>query len=45
MFTIEQAFVCKFTRNELVELKNVGELKKFLAGKVTPGHRTKSSRS
>jgi acyl carrier protein len=33
MFGIEQAFGVRFKGNELAEMKNIGELKRFLAGK------------
>jgi len=36
MFSIEQAFGVRFNGNELAELKNIGELKTYLASK---GHR------
>ena len=32
MFGIEQAFGVRFKGNELAEMKNIGELKGFLAG-------------
>lgn len=35
MFGIEQAFGVRFKGNELADMKNIGELKQFLAGKVT----------
>ena len=33
MFSIEQAFGVQFNGNELAEMKNIGELKHFLASK------------
>lgn len=33
MFSIEQAFGVRFNGNELAEMKNIGELKQFLAKK------------
>lgn len=33
MFSIEQAFGVQFNGNELAEMKNIGELKYFLASK------------
>ena len=36
MFSIEQEFEVRFNGNELAELKNIGELKTYLASK---GHR------
>lgn len=33
MFSIEQAFGVQFNGNELAEMKNIGELKQFLANK------------
>ena len=36
MFGIEQAFGVRFKGNELADMKNIGELKDFLAGKLTP---------
>lgn len=33
MFSIEQVFGIRFPGNKLAELKNIGELKKFLTGK------------
>ena len=33
MFSIEQAFGVQFNGNELAEMKNIGELKRFLANK------------
>lgn len=33
MFSIEQAFGVQFSGNELAELANIGELKRFLASK------------
>lgn len=33
MFSIEQAFGVQFNGNELAEMKNIGELKQFLARK------------
>ena len=33
MFGIEQAFGVRFSGNELAEMKNIGELKQFLASK------------
>lgn len=33
MFSIEQAFGVQFNGNELAEMKNIGELKQFLASK------------
>lgn len=33
MFSIEQAFGVRFSGNELADMKNIGELKKFLANK------------
>ena len=33
MFGIEQAFGVRFKGNELADMKNIGELKQFLAGK------------
>ncbi|HMZ56021.1 MAG TPA: acyl carrier protein [Nitrospira sp.] len=35
MFGIEQAFGVRFKGNELADMKNIGELKQFLSGKVT----------
>lgn len=35
MFGIEQAFGIRFKGNELADMKNIGELKQFLAGKLT----------
>lgn len=35
MFCIEQAFGVRFTGNELADMKDIGELKRFLAGKET----------
>ncbi|MBX3344035.1 MAG: acyl carrier protein [Nitrospira sp.] len=35
MFGIEQAFGIRFKGNELADMKNIGELKQFLSGKVT----------
>ena len=35
MFCIEQAFAVRFTGNELADMKDIGELKRFLAGKET----------
>lgn len=35
MFGIEQAFGIRFKGNELADMKNIGELKQFLAHKVT----------
>ncbi len=32
MFGIEQAFRVRFKGNELADMKNIGELKRFLAG-------------
>ena len=34
MFGIEQAFGIRFKGNELAEMKNINELKQFLASKV-----------
>lgn len=34
MFGIEQAFGIRFKGNELADMKNIGELKEFLAGKL-----------
>jgi acyl carrier protein len=34
MFGIEQAFGIRFKGNELAEMKNISELKQFLASKV-----------
>jgi acyl carrier protein len=34
MFGIEQAFGVRFKGNELAEMKNVGELKRFLSAKA-----------
>lgn len=34
MFGIEQAFGIRFKGNELADMKNIGELKDFLAGKL-----------
>lgn len=34
MFSIEQAFGIRFRGNELAELANIGELKRFLVAKV-----------
>ncbi len=36
MFGIEQAFGVRFKGNELAEMKNIGELKRFLDGKGNP---------
>lgn len=33
MFGIEQAFGIRFKGNELADMKNIGELKQFLAGR------------
>ena len=33
IFGIEQAFGVRFKGNELADMKNIGELKQFLAGK------------
>ena len=35
MFGIEQAFGIRFKGNELADMKNIGELKQFLAAKMT----------
>ena len=35
MFGIEQAFGIRFKGNELADMKNIGELKAFLAGKLS----------
>jgi acyl carrier protein len=35
MFSIEQTFGVQFTGNQLAEFKSIGELKKFLAVKVS----------
>lgn len=35
MFGIEQAFGIRFKGNELADMKNIGELKQVLSGKVT----------
>ncbi len=35
MFGIEQAFGVRFKGNELADMKNIGELKDFLTGKLT----------
>ncbi|MCW5797577.1 MAG: Putative Acyl carrier protein [Nitrospira sp.] len=35
MFGIEQAFGVRFKGNELADMNNIGELKEFLAGKLT----------
>ncbi|MDR4472568.1 MAG: acyl carrier protein [Nitrospira sp.] len=36
MFGIEQAFGIRFKGNELADMKNIGELKQFLSGRVKP---------
>jgi acyl carrier protein len=38
MFSIEQSFGVRFNGNELAEFKNIGELKRFLAGKHSGGY-------
>ena len=35
MFGIEQAFGIRFKGNELADMNSIGELKEFLAGKVS----------
>ncbi len=37
MFGIEQAFGIRFKGNELADMNSIGELKEFLAGKVSGG--------
>ena len=37
MFSIEQTFGVRFNGNELAEFKNIGELKRFIAGKGSTG--------
>ncbi|MCS6298243.1 MAG: acyl carrier protein [Nitrospira sp.] len=37
MFGIEQAFGIRFKGNELADMNNIGELKEFLASKVSSG--------